>query len=307
MSELISEKAFRTSPYYSIKHSNYFAIYDSLLKQFQGKKITFVEIGVLDGGSLFMWRKFFGDTARIIGIDLNPEAIKWKEKGFEIFIGDQREISFWRNFFKEVGKIDILLDDGGHKNDQQIVTTLCALPNINDGGILIVEDTQTSFMKFGNFKHKSFINFVLGNVKKIHARCDDLNVNANIFTELVHSIEFYSGVCAIKINRTLCTTGKRVDNGVTSQKASDFRFNAEGSFSKLFRKGVEKISIDYPTDLQKYKHPRIYEILEKKVARFVLRSFKVPIRFVLNLFIKTINLINLNYSVNLIDKFENRK
>ena len=39
-----------------------------------GKKITFVEVGVLQGGSLFMWREYFGKEARIIGIDLHPKA-----------------------------------------------------------------------------------------------------------------------------------------------------------------------------------------------------------------------------------------
>lgn len=306
MSEFISERAFETSPHYSIKHSNYFAIYDSLLKQFQGKNVTFVEIGVLDGGSLFMWRTFFGDKARIIGIDLNPEAIKWREHGFEIFIGDQRRISFWKEFFSNVGNIDILLDDGGHKNDQQIVTTLCVLPNINDGGILIVEDTQTSFMKFGNFKQNSFINFMLGNVKKIHARCDDLILNNNIFAELVHSIEFYSGICAIKVNRNFCIEGQRVSNGAVSQGASDFRYETEGSFSKFFRKSIEKISIDYPTELQKLKHPVLYKILGKKVIRYLIRCFVVPIRFVLNFILKVINAINLFHSINCISSFESR-
>ena len=33
-----------------------------------------MEIGVLGGGSLFMWRDYFGPKARIIGVDLNPNA-----------------------------------------------------------------------------------------------------------------------------------------------------------------------------------------------------------------------------------------
>ena len=36
-----------------------------------------------------MWRDYFGKDARIIGIDLNPEAKKWEKHGFEIFIGNQ--------------------------------------------------------------------------------------------------------------------------------------------------------------------------------------------------------------------------
>ena len=48
--------------------------------------------------------KFFGPKARIIGIDLNPNAKKWTKYGFEIFIGDQSDINFWKMFKKKLGK-----------------------------------------------------------------------------------------------------------------------------------------------------------------------------------------------------------
>jgi len=86
------------------------------------KRITFVEIGILDGGSLFMFRDFLGKRARIIGIDLNSNAKKWEDYGFELFIGDQSNPNFWRSIFDQIGNIDVLLDDGGHKNYQQILT-----------------------------------------------------------------------------------------------------------------------------------------------------------------------------------------
>ena len=37
-------------------------------EKYREKKITFVEIGVLSGGSLFMWRNYFGKNARIISV-----------------------------------------------------------------------------------------------------------------------------------------------------------------------------------------------------------------------------------------------
>ena len=146
----ISYKAFLDSPHPSSKHSTYFPAYDDIFTKYIGKEITFVEVGVFGGGSLFMWRNFFGKKARIIGIELNPEAKKWEKDGFEIFIGDQSDPDFWRDFYKQVGEIDILLDDGGHTYVQQIVTAEYALDNIKDGGVLVVEDTHTSYMdKFG--------------------------------------------------------------------------------------------------------------------------------------------------------------
>ena len=68
--------AFSKSPEPCLKQTSYFSVYDTLLSQYIGKEITFVEVGILDGGSLFMWQEFFGPQARIIGIDLNPNAKK---------------------------------------------------------------------------------------------------------------------------------------------------------------------------------------------------------------------------------------
>ena len=71
------EDCFFNSPFKSIKHNSYFATYEKLFSEYVGKKITFVEVGILNGGSLFMRRDYFGKQARIIGIDNNPEAKKW--------------------------------------------------------------------------------------------------------------------------------------------------------------------------------------------------------------------------------------
>ena len=71
MLNLDSYKSYLKSPYRSIKHNTYFECYDHFFLNIGVKKITFVEIGVLGGGSLFMWRDYFGEKARIIGVDLN--------------------------------------------------------------------------------------------------------------------------------------------------------------------------------------------------------------------------------------------
>ena len=140
-------KIYKDLKYESLKCNTYFQVYEELFNDYIGKKITFVEIGVLHGGSLFMWQKYFGDKARIIGIDLNPEAKNLEKHGFEIHIGSQSDVMFWKDFYSKVGNIDILLDDGGHENSQQIITLNESIQNINDGGIILTEDTHTSYLK----------------------------------------------------------------------------------------------------------------------------------------------------------------
>ena len=98
------KKLFNDSPYLSTKHSSYFYAYEKIFSRFVNKRIIFVEVGILNGGSLFMWRKYFGNNARIIGIDNNPKAKIWEKEGFEIFIGDQGDKNFWDNFKKKLVK-----------------------------------------------------------------------------------------------------------------------------------------------------------------------------------------------------------
>jgi len=77
-SRLASYKSFVDAPFNSLKQDSYFSSFEPLLGAFVDRPVTLVEVGVLHGGSLFMWRAFLGSKARIIGIDLNPAAEKWR-------------------------------------------------------------------------------------------------------------------------------------------------------------------------------------------------------------------------------------
>jgi len=219
------KNSFIKSKYLSNKHLNYFDVYDDLLKDYIDKEIIFVEIGVLNGGSLFMWRDYFGPKARIIGIDLNPAAKKFEKDGFEIFIGDQEKPEFLNDFFKKIGKIDILLDDGGHTNNQQIVTTLNSIENIKDGGLLIIEDTHASYMKeFGNPSENSFVNFSKKNIDYINFRFPNIGEIKEIFYQNVFSITFFESIICYKINRKFCKKNIPVKNQGENLNHKDFRY-----------------------------------------------------------------------------------
>jgi|TARA_B110000240_G_scaffold45409_1_gene51145 hypothetical protein len=158
-----------------------------------------VEVGVLKGGSLFMWREFFGPKARIVGIDLNPRAKQWEEDGFEIYIGSQSDPSFWKKFLSEVGPIDVFLDDGGHTYVQQIITSECVLDSISDGGMLVVEDTHTSYLEgFGAQTH-SFVKYAKIWIDRINSRFCEFNTDQS--GRKVWSMEIFDSIIAFKINK----------------------------------------------------------------------------------------------------------
>jgi len=233
------------SPYVSFKHTTYFDSYDHFFDAYRDKDITFVEIGILDGGSLFMWRDYFGSSARIIGVDLNPEAKKWEKEGFEIYIGSQSDKNFWKEFVNGVGEIDIVLDDGGHTYSQQIITTESLLPHIKDGGLIVVEDTHTSYMEgFGDVNF-SFIEYVKEHIDKINMRFGRFEKNNS--ERRFWSVEVVESMVAFKVNRAASVfKSEPIFNIGSTVAAQDFRYedaNALMPVEQIFNKKNPKIDL----------------------------------------------------------------
>jgi len=221
----LSYQSYLKSPIRSIKHSTYFDTYDDLFSRYRGQDITFVEVGVAAGGSLFMWRDFFGPQARIIGVDLNPDAKTWEKDGFEIFIGSQSDEGFWQDFIATVGPVDILLDDGGHTFEQQIITTELLLDNIKDNGMLIVEDTHTSYMPGFGEKNFSFMSYVSNFADKVNQRFGKFN--DSLAEKRVWSVQIYESIVAFHINKQAShLQSTNVDNNGDSEYiAKDYRYS----------------------------------------------------------------------------------
>ena len=198
----------------SLKCISYFQAYEEMFSKFVGKEIVFVEIGVLHGGSLFMWKEYFGSKAKIIGIDLNPKAKQLEKYGFDIFIGNQADLNFWKKFYEKVGKIDILLDDGGHDNDQQIITLTESIPFINNGGIIVTEDTHASYLKkHGNPSMHSFINYSKHLVDVVNSRFPGTKIKTkNKFRKKLFSVIFYESIVAFKIDSEKCVENISIHN-----------------------------------------------------------------------------------------------
>ena len=76
--------------------------------------------------------------------------------------------------------INVLLDDGGHTEEQQIITTAQCVPFINNGSMLIVEDVRTSCLKgSGNPSKYSFISYEKNIVDAINSRNPEVSYSEN--------------------------------------------------------------------------------------------------------------------------------
>jgi hypothetical protein len=124
------------------KWTHYFDIYHRHLAKFRGLPINLLEIGVYGGGSLELWRDYLGPQANLYGLDIQPACANLKAGGAKIFIADQADRSFWRDFRAEVPVLDVVIDDGGHQPEQQMVTTEELLPYLQPGGVFCCEDVH---------------------------------------------------------------------------------------------------------------------------------------------------------------------
>jgi hypothetical protein len=129
------------------KWDHYFEVYERFLSPVRRTNPTLLEIGVQLGGSVEMWRDYFGPAARIYGIDINPDAKQQEDIATKVFIGDQQDRNFLRSVLRETGTLDVVIDDGGHTANQQITAFEALYPALADQGIYIVEDTHTSLWR----------------------------------------------------------------------------------------------------------------------------------------------------------------
>jgi len=149
------------------KWHHYFDIYERHLKRFVGTRFRFLEIGVFRGGSLRMWRDYFGADATIVGIDIDASCGELDGRHGAVRIGDQSDPEFLSSVCAEFGPFDAILDDGGHNPSQQIASFCHLYPLLAENGVYICEDTQTNFWpkRQDLGRYRTFVNLA-GKVAK---------------------------------------------------------------------------------------------------------------------------------------------
>lgn len=161
------------------KWHHYLDIYDRTLSRFRGTDVKFLEIGVRFGGSLQIWRKFFGPDATIHGLDIDPNSAVADTPEHRVHIGSQIDLGLLQSIVDEMGGVDVILDDASHVNAHQIETFEFLYEQVTDGGLYIVEDCHTSYLPGyggGPFRNRpynpertSFIEYAKRYIDYLHA------------------------------------------------------------------------------------------------------------------------------------------
>jgi hypothetical protein len=187
------------------KWSHYFPIYERHFAPWRGRTLTFLEIGVAKGGSLAMWRRYFGPFAQIVGIDIDKRCKAHDDGTLAVRIGDQSDPRFLQSIVDEFGIPDVVLDDGSHRMGHIAASFDFLYPKMDKNGVYLIEDLHTAYWpKFGGglAEPANFFNVAKALVDRLNAEHTLGEVSPDAFTRETFSIAFYDSVVVFEKGRT---------------------------------------------------------------------------------------------------------
>jgi SAM-dependent methyltransferase len=209
------ETYFRNNPGRLIqKWHHYFEIYHRHFAPFRGRSPVVLEIGVLQGGSLQMWREYFGAGAQIVGIDVDPRCKQFEEAQIRVMTGDQADRAFLAEVKRQLARIDIVIDDGGHRMDQQIASFEELYPHLQPRGVYLCEDTHSSYMQRyegGYGKAATFVEYSKALIDRLHAWYSEQPevFKVDELTRSTYALHFYDSVLVVEKRPWQSITGKQ--------------------------------------------------------------------------------------------------
>lgn len=125
----------------SSRFHNYLDFYQEQLpdRSFTGRLL---EIGVMDGCSMRMWREYYPEATQIIGLDIMPKD-HLDIPGVDLIHLNATDV--WA--IKDLGEFDIIVDDGSHMSLEQQQAFFWLYNNqLSHSGFYVIEDLWTSYM-----------------------------------------------------------------------------------------------------------------------------------------------------------------
>lgn len=197
------------SGHVSDKWINYLDIYDFYLRDYIGKEVNFLEIGIQNGGCIEIMNKYLVN-GNIFGVDIDPNVLSLSLEGkYKLMCFDASDqIAIARHMSEYI--FDIIIDDGSHQNHDIITSFKSLFSKLSPGGTYIIEDIQTSYWNNwagGGLKNEksaiSFFKSIIDVINFFHVirdiGIDDSFVQKNKdYITWIESVHFYDNVIIIK-------------------------------------------------------------------------------------------------------------
>ncbi len=121
----------------------YLSHYEARFESRRNEPISLLEIGVMKGASLRMWRDYFPEGL-IYGIDVCEEFM-YTENRIQCFLGPQENARFLGGVVETTGPLDIIIDDGSHRGIHHVASFEALWKHIKLGGWYCIEDSFSIF------------------------------------------------------------------------------------------------------------------------------------------------------------------
>ena len=188
------------------KWHHYFAVYERHFGPYRGRPVRFLEIGVQNGGSMRMWRDFFGPEAVIFGIDIDPKCARLNGKHGQVRIGSQADRLFLAEVVSEMGGLDLVIDDGSHVMEHIRASLDELYPRLSEGGCYMVEDLHTSYWPDwggGRRSRNNFFRVVAQMVEDLHSPYHGAEVaNVSATSGYLRGIHVYDSIVVLDKEKT---------------------------------------------------------------------------------------------------------
>jgi len=207
------------------KWKHYFPIYEQYFSRFVNRPVFLLEIGVSEGGSLEMWKKYFGPHAQIVGIDIDS---RWafEDDQIAVRIGSQSDTSFLTEVIREFGVPDIVLDDGSHEMTDVLETFSFLYPQMRSGSVYFVEDMHASYWEeFGGGLRMpgTFVEHAKNLVDELNAEWTRGALEPSEFTRSTLSISFFDSCVVFDKGRTSAKNAPKMGGKVPPKSTTTAR------------------------------------------------------------------------------------
>jgi hypothetical protein len=133
-----------------VSHHHYEESYPIYLEKFKDKKTSILEIGLepkWGKASLNLWLDLFPNMY-VYGLDIGtPDE---QSERYSIFQCDQSKISDLKRCKEKINhSVSIIVDDGSHIPEHQLLAFNEYFPILEVGGVYIIEDIETSYWTKG--------------------------------------------------------------------------------------------------------------------------------------------------------------
>jgi hypothetical protein len=155
------------------KWTHYFEVYQAVFGPRRAEPMRILEIGVLEGSSLRLWKQYFSHPETVVvGIDIQPRCIKFDAPadGIRVRIGSQADGTFLKNVAQEFGPFDLIIDDGSHRSSHMISSfNNLFFGGLKTSGIYFVEDLHANYWHPWRDSRRSFLDMCKELLEHMHA------------------------------------------------------------------------------------------------------------------------------------------